>query len=585
MVDAMDVKASRITEDYIISQIDGFRNQDSFLDHKRRIDNFDKLYRGDFAGLFPDESALSDDPLVENKVKNATHDLARLASEAKAAHVFMKEGESQAASKRAVMRSAIADTIWQMARGARFERKLYMDAIVGGFMALSVYYNDESDYPIMMRLNPRFCYPDVHNGMLQTMLYVEMMKERQAARIWPDLGLDPTGDSDAEVYVVQYFDEKEVVQAIATKGNKRKKIAAKAYITQRWEHNLGCVPVAFVALDSADDTYHGLFDQLGGPLMIRNKIVRLLTDYLESMTHAPFEAKGVLNATAEPGPLTVYAHDETAPESFIRRVAPAAPAGGVFGLLQYMDSQESSEAVQPPARVGVVRQSIASGSFVDSTQGTLSSVIYELQDCMADLRMQANQLAFKIDELYLNFEKPLWRAVGGTHLYTPRDDMAGFYHHNVQYGAAAGLNRAEAGVRVLQDMGAGLISKEKAREQLDYVDDPTVEQQRIDREQLASVWFQRFSADPNTPVSLLGEAIIEMGKGKTLMEVVKQIAPQLVAAEQQQAAQAGELPATPEAGAPSDAAAQQQQLAAGGQLLPVENAPQPLQQQIVRNIF
>lgn len=569
----------RITEDYLISQIEGFRRNENYLDHKRRIDEFDRLYRGDLNGLFPEESALPDDPLVENKVKNATHDLARLASEAKGAHVFMREGEGRKAVEKAAKRSAIADTIWTMGRGKRIERKLYLDLISTGMAAVSVFQNDSSDYPIFNRLNPRFCYPDERNGVLQSMFYVETMKERQAALIWPDLGLNPEAGSE-EVHVSQYFDINEVVQCVSTKGNK--KTPPKGYVVQRWEHDLGCIPVAWIAMDRADDHWGGLFDQLGGPLMIRNKIIRLLTDYLESMAHSAMEAKGVLNADEEPGPLTVYRHDETAPESFIRRVAPAAPAGSVFGLLQYMNSEESAEAIQPPARVGVVRQSIASGSFVDSTQGTLSSVIFELQDLMAELRYQINYIAFKVDRKYLDNKKPLYRAIGDQTEYLPSKDMGEFYHHTIQYGASAGLNRSEAGVRVLQDMGAGLISKEMARSQLDYVDDVTVEQNRIDKEQLSNVFFQRFSADPNTPMSLIATAITEMSKGRTFLEIVEDLAPELVRFEQQQRQAAAGGPQVPAGEEP--VAPEEEQLALEqGAVQDIDFAPPPLQQQIVRN--
>ena len=248
-----------------------------------------------------------------------------------------------------------------------------------------------------------------------------------------------------------------------------------------------------------------------------------------------------------------------------------------------MDSQESAEAIQPPARVGVVSQSIASGSFVTSTQGTLSSVVKQLQEAEAELRRQVNVIAMKIDERYLDREKPLWQGIGRKQTYTPSEDIAGWYHHSIQYGASAGLNRSEADVRVLQHMGAGLISKELAREQLDYIDDVTVEQARIDREQLASVLFQRFVADPNTPVSALAEAITAMGKGSSLVEVVESIIPALQKAEQEakQAAAGGQQMAVPEG---EDMAAQQQSMEAGGQLpQDVKFAPSPIQQNIVRN--
>jgi len=576
---AKDLYASRITEEYLVSQVNSLRGSDSHQEHKQRVQKFDKLYAGDFSALFPNETSLPAEPLVENKIKNAAHDLARLSNEAKGTPVFTRQGESAEAQKKAAVRSVIADTLWRMGGGPKIELREYLDLAVTGMAAIATYTDSSSEYPIHMRLDPRLCYPDTHNGTLISMIYAEEMLERNAAFLFPDLPLNGKADNDAKVLNVIYYDKDEVVQAVCgLKGAK----ARNAEISRRWVHNLGVIPVAFVSLASVDGTYHGLFDQLGGPLMMRNKIIRLLADYLESMAHAPFESKNVLNSDDEPGPNTIYQHDPNSEQSFIRRVAPAAPAGSVFGLLQYADSQESAEAIQPPARVGIVSQSIASGSFVTSTQGTLSSVVKELQDCIAELRQTCNVIAMKIDERYLNTEKPLWQAIGRRATYTPREDIDGWYHHTIQYGASAGLNRSEADVRVLQHMGAGLISKELAREQLDYIDDITVEQDRIDKEQLASVLFQRFVADPNTPVTALADAIVSMGKGKSLVDVVEKIIPELQKAQEQaqQAAAGGGAPGE----GPPEAADQQASLEAGGQLgQNVEFAPTPLQQQIVRN--
>ncbi len=591
-----DIYMGRITEDYLIWQINAARKNVNWSNHKKALRDFDTLYAGDLSALFPADVTIPAIPLVENKLKNATHDLARLASDAAGTPVFMRQGESQKASTEAALRASITDTLWEMGEGRSFERKLYIDLIAAGMAAVSVFYNDTSDYPIYMRLDPRSCYPDVRNGKLQSMVYIENMKERQAGFQWPELGLDTKPNNNRECMVTMYMDDKESVQCVATlnkEGN-----VGKVGVVSRWVHELGCVPVAFKALDSADASFHGLFDQLGGPLMIRNKIINLMTQYLEEMVHAPFEERGIINATDEPGPLRVYHHDTTIPDgaTFIRRVAPASPSGGVFGLLSQMGSEESAEAIQPPARVGIVNQSIASGSFVASTQGTLSSVIKELQDTVADLRVKIDYVAYKVDAKYLNREKPLWRAVGNKQTYKPKDDMGEWYHHKITYGAAAGLNRGEADVRILQHLGAKLIDHETARSQLDYIDDATVIQNRIDRENLADVMFQRFVTDPLTPVTALADAYTAMGKGKTLVEVVEQIIPQLQAeaAKAQQAA-AGQQPSGPAGtpgpeAAPQGPGAEQASLEAGGggpgqTPAPVEFAPGPLNQNIIRNPF
>lgn len=583
--DPVKIYEGRINEDYLVNQINASITTDSHTKHKDRIREYFKLYRGELNLIFPDEDGIMDRPVVENKVKNASHDIARLANEAKGTPVFMRRGEGDKATKQQLLRASIAHTIWAMGGGPDLEMNFYLDQIAAGYCAASVFYNDESEYPQFLRLKPMNCYPDYVNGQLVSMLYVETVKERIAAKLFPDAGLNDSAKDSADVYIIIYSDQNEVVQAVCgKKGNK----ATRGYIPPngRWEHGLGCVPVAFEALDTPDDTFHGLFDQLGGPLMIRNKVVRLMADYLESLAHAPLEEKGIENANVEPGPTTVYHHDPNAPESFMRRVQPAASSGTVFGLLQYLDAQESAEAIQPPARVGVVSQSIASGSFVASTQGTLSSVVKELQDNLAAFRAKLGYIAFKVDAKYLDHPKPLWNPVGKKDEYTPSEDMGKWLHHTIQYGANAGLNRSEADIRIIQHRASGFISKHTARQQIDYIEDASIEQDLIDREAMAEAFFQRMAADQQTKMSTLATAVIAMSKGKSLMEAIEEVAPEFVSQEALKAEQEAAA-AAPQAPAGQAPAEQQAALEAGGtqeqDFVPPEFQPQPMANIINRN--
>ncbi len=585
---AIEKYEERVTGQYISDQVIQRRSAEYHQDHKSRIEEMDRIYKGDL-GKFrsQNEATPKDWLLIENKFKNALHDVTRLAAEPREVPVFMQQGDGVKEYKAARVREGIVDTIWEMGNGTRLKRKLYMDAVGGGYMAVAAHFNKMSEYAQFYRLDPRYCYPSVRNGIIQDMLYVETMPKAQAMAQWPDLPLNKNIKDNKDVQVVTYIDDTAVNQAV-TQSNADKR---EGYITERWVHKLGCVPVAFVPLDTWDSTFRGLFDQIGGPMALRNRTMGYLNDYMEDMVHAPFEVKNIMNADDPPGALTLYEHDPHAEESFIRRVAPAAPAGAVFGTLQYMDQQESVEALQPPARVGQVKQSIASGDFVNSTQGALSSAVRELQDNMADLRKQLTYICFKIEEKWLDDEKPLLRAVGDKTTYTPSKDIKGVYSHRVLFGAAAGLDRQYADVRVLQHVGSGLISKKTARGQLDYLDDPTSEQNYIDQEQLATVLFQRFSADPNTPLSEVANALVSMGEGKDLVEVMKAQALAMAEREKQaqeaaMAAQGGEQ--LPAGEGPRDA--EEEALAldkgevepGGAAIAPISPfAPPPLQQQIV----
>lgn len=575
---ARKVAGVRIDEAYLQSQVNGIRQMETHRDHKQQIEDFDMAYRGEFSkmSLFEGE-VFPAQPLVENTLKNAVHDIARLAGEAKGTPMFPRRGEGAAELKKQNVRNTIAQTLWQMADGPSMESNLYMDLEVAGMAGVAVYFNDESEYPQLMRLDPRYMYPDVVNGHLNNLAYMETMKERHAAYLWPKLGLNGDPGNTAEVVSCIYYDKDVVIQSI-TRGNSGAE--QRTDIVSTWKHGLKCVPVAYVQLPSADGRWHGYFDQLAGPLLVRNKTVALLVDYLESMVNAPFEEKGVLNATDEPSPTTVYHHDPNAEfQTFIRRVAPASPSGGVFGLLQYMDAQESQEAMQPPARVGVVSQSIASGSFVASTQGTLSSVVKELQERMALLRKLINYISFEVDAKHLDHEKPLYQAVGRKVTYTPSTDMGEYTTHTIEFGAAAGLNRSEADNRIAMHLTQRLIDKQTARQQLDYIEDISTVQDRIDEENLQDAFFQRFAADPNTPQSVMAQVLIDMNKGDSFVEALTKAQPALLQHEQAQ-----QTPPTPGQVGPTDVTApdQGQGLGGGGSIQPALPVA-PTNQVVTRN--
>jgi hypothetical protein len=183
------------------------------------------------------------------------------------------------------------------------------------------------------------------------------------------------------------------------------------------------------------------------------------------------------------------------------------------------------------------------------------------------------------------------RGVAGKNTYLPSRDIKENYHHRILFGASAGVDRQYADQRVLMHHGAGFISLETARQQIEYLDDAASEQDKIDRETLGKTIFQRFAADPSTPLAVAAEAFVEMGKGKSWIEAVETVAPQLVkqAKEEQQApgAATGELPLAEAPTGEEQAAAlepgSQPEQGAGPGFAPLEFAPPPLQQQIVTN--
>lgn len=130
-------------------------------------------------------------------------------------------------------------------------------------------------------------------------------------------------------------------------------------------------------------------------------------------------------------------------------------------------------------------------------------------------------IRFLVDEKHVDREKPLSRPVARKKSYKPSTDIAGNYVTKVIYGAGAGLDRLNADVRIIQHLGARLISRETAREQLDYLDERSEEQDKIDRELGADALVQKFFTE--APWELIAQVLDEQDKGTPVSQAIRKV--------------------------------------------------------------
>ncbi len=555
----------------------------SMIDWKNRLKTVDKLYAGLWSEVFPDESVMVENPHVMNMVQVGLDDIAKLVSEAVPSVRCAPEVDTETAAQRAEVREAIADTYWEYNNAEGLVPRLAMDLAGAGCAFVVAYVEADCEYPVLLRMDPRYCYPDVVNGILQDLLVVETMNARRATNLFPDLNLpyEPT-DTNRTVEIVHYYGPGECVQAVLYNRMPGTTPDA-AIITKRWEvkdtKGRPILPVAFAQLDSFDGAFRGMFDQTSGSLQTKNRIVKQLLDYTDEVVYAERYSKGLLNPEEAPGPMAHYRLDPNVPDSAVGRVAPAASAPQIFNILEYLDREQRGGVGYPSARQGEVTQSIASASFVASTQGQLTSTVRNIQRLISVLRGQLNQICYKLDEAYLDTTKPLLRSIGRKKSYTPSKDISGVYQNQVSYGAAAGLDRQNADVRILQLLGAQIISKEDAREQIDFIDDPRAVEGRVTMEQSEGALLQKLLSE--APLDMLLKLISLQAGGQSLAEA----AAALVAEQAQQAPPAAPggpmMPGMETAG--TQPGVEAQGLASGA--MPPEAptfAPPPLEQVSVR---
>lgn len=516
----------RVTEGDLIAWR-GFRIQ-TMQDWKARLQGVDRLYRGDWNEMYSDQTTLTEYPMVQNLVQVGMNDIAKLVSEASGVTRCWPDKDTNDGELDALTRQLIGEGYWYFGNGESLIPNLAMDIAGGGMGALGVWVDDDSQYPCYTRIDPRFAYPDVRNGKIQDLLCVEEMNLRLAAREFPKLNLndDPQIISD-KVEILTYYGKHECVQAVMWKTMgatpvEKPSVKIRAEIVSRWNPE-GILPVAFAKLDSFDGSIRGLFDQMGGTLQTKNRVVRQLMDYTDEIVYAPRMSKGLLNPDEPFSPDTHYRIDPNFPDGMMGRVPPAATAPEVLGLMEYLDKEQRGSMSFPASRQGEVSQAIASASFVASTQGQLTSEVRNVQRLIAQIRQQLNAICYAYDEKFLDTEKPLMRPIGRKKTYTPSKDIHGNYSSRVLYGAGAGINPLNADVRILQLLGAKVIGLEQAREQIDFIDDPDRAGQLVDLEQTEMAVMQKFLTEADLP-TMLRVLHMQVTDGLDLTEALAQLA-------------------------------------------------------------
>lgn len=538
---------TRITEQYLIDQR-GIR-QDTHAARMERYATIDAIARGDWSVVFPDESTRAGKPTVMNQVQVELDDIARLVSETQPSLRIPPRGDSKTAETAAAVKEAIATGYWSYNRAERLVPLTAMDLAGCGMSVWLCYTRGGFDYPAVMRLDPRTCYPTILNGELTDLVTILKLKGRQLKAL-RDIEIGKPND---DVEIIGFWDNEISAELAYSPTNK-----AGEWIEPPVQHNLEMIPVAWAQLDTFDGSIRGMFDQIGGIINIKNRIANLILDNADQMVYAPTVDWEIENI-GEFGP-GAHLHKNVA-EATLERLEPASVSPQLFGLLQWLEGEARAGGGYPATRQGEVPQSIASASFVTSTMGQLTSTVRNIQRLISMQREQANRIMFAIDERKLDNDKPLCRTVGGKKSYTPSKEIKGDYENQVVYGAGAGLDKANQYVLALQLKGAGLVSDETIMGELSEVTDPIGERDRIVREQMESALLQKFAAE--APLDMTMKAVALMGEGKSLLEVATALIPQ---AEQQaaqaQAAASGQAPQGPLS--PQDVQAQATSLEKGG---------------------
>jgi hypothetical protein len=173
--------------------------------------------------------------------------------------------------------------------------------------------------------------------------------------------------------------------------------------------------------------------------------------------------------------------------------------------LDRLERQERLEGAIPAEFGGESATNIRTGRRGDSVlSATVDYRVQEAQAIFETSMMEEDKIAIAIEKAYWgSFQKSFYipgRAAAGRSTYIPNQLWTNDFHYVTYSAAGSDVNALVVGLG--QRLGAGIISKETARESDPLISDPDLEHDRIIAEGVEAALLssiQQQAVDPNGP--------------------------------------------------------------------------------------
>ena len=467
--------------------------QETYADWKDRLHRIDEIYAGNWSVIWPDYVRTDGLPKIPNLVQLAAEDRARLVAAGSPSIVCRSERLSDRAKTAAEKRERILMGYWEMNRVRRNISTWAHDIMAGGLCAVRVLPDTAKKaaerFPMYARMDPRFSYPSPifsQGPYLDDFIYAYEAPVRSLALQYPDADLKAwlakqkaTANPD-RVRVIEFYDKTQTaIICTPVRASEYANPAGYLELVEPTEHRLSNCPVLIGVRPTMDNVYRGDFD---GVLAVLNTWNRLMNLHLDAAADAVYPERLVWDIENEQdfGPdAVIHGQSREARVEYIQK------PGSNFSNHQMLALQAQFAAIgslMPPSRSGDPNESIISAAGISAAQSQMSDHVRSIQrDCIAPMLEAANSVALEADERWGEADKEVYGTDAGRAFrekYRPSEDIAGNYRNAVQYGMGAGLDEINTNVMVLQQMGQGLISRQTAREQSPFVEDPLEEDRR-----------------------------------------------------------------------------------------------------------
>ena len=332
-------------------------------------------------------------------------------------------------------------------------------------------------HPYLHRIDPRYVYPikDTKGNVIEALIARRVSRDVLVKQYPVAKGIiDPASDSVEEWF--WYFPDKimHVVADISPKGRQKN----TAVVLTEEPNHLGMVPIVEVGVPTFDGERRGIFDQTRHLLRTMHRLMTLTITSSEEEVYPPVFEYDVMNPD-DFGPGAII-HGRS-PEARMERMSSRSHFDAK-DLISRLANEARTQASFPGQLSGDPGASIVSAKGIQASMGQIDARLALAHKQFEKFLEKASHILLAFDENYCDGEKML---NGDNHdkkkaeLFIPSRDISGHYEVNVRYGIGAGTDPSNREMRLSMNLQQGMISRETARDEMDFLDDPAKEEIRI----------------------------------------------------------------------------------------------------------
>ena len=482
-----------------------------------------------YPNFFPDGI---DQNVVANFIDIVARDLSEVIAPLPAINCSAVNQVSDRARQFADRRTRIASNYF---RHSDLQVLMYSGAdmyVTYGFLPFIIELDEEAKLPRIRIENPVGAYPEFDRyGRCVAFAKRYSISLGELVAQFPEFErelLGPLGykqDLHGVVEMIRYYDADQSVIYVPSRNN---------LVLSQAANPVGKMNVIIARRPSPDGELRGQFDDVLGIQLLRNRFALLAMEAAEKAVQSPITLPSDVQEFQLGGDAVIRTNH---PEG-VRRVGLEIPAG-TFNEPQLLNEELRVGARYPESRTGNVKASIVTGEGVQALLGAFDTQVKSAQAIFTTALRQVIELCFEIDEKCFDVTKTIRGTDAGSPYsleYLPSKDIKNDYSADVRYGMLAGLNPAQGLIFMLQALGGKLISKDMAMRELPFNVNVTLEQEKIEIEDMRTSLLGSLNAytqaipqmaaagqDPSDIVEKIANVIKARQKGMAIEDAILDI--------------------------------------------------------------